>query len=70
MANKNTAQLARPVQADKWAKVKEAERVSYAMARPVQLSWKDSAPYTCPELQHRSQRDNHPSVIAGKPVYR
>ena len=62
--------LGRPVSADKWAQIKEGERVSYAMAQPAQLSWKDSAPYTCPELQHRSQGEIHPSVIAGKPVYR
>ncbi len=51
-----------------------AERVSYGgpgtVAQPPRLTWKTDGIYTCPELRHRSQGDNHPSLISGRRVYR
>ena len=67
---KNAAGLAHPVAPARWAQIKQAERVDYSTAQPMSLSWKTGAPYTCPELQHRSAASQPPSLVLGKLVGR
>lgn len=38
------------------------------MAQPSRISWKEGDAYTCPEMQHRSSRVAHPSLISGQRV--
>lgn len=38
------------------------------MAQPARISWKEGIAYTCPEMQHRSSRVVHPSLISGQRV--
>lgn len=65
---KNANALAHPIEAAKWAEMREAERVQYGTAQPKRMDWRAGAPYTCPELRHRSTGPRHPSIIAGRRV--
>lgn len=65
---KKNAGLAQPVAPTKWAQIRDAERVSYAVEQPTQLSWKKSDSYACPELQHRSAANQPPSLVLGQRV--
>ncbi len=67
---KNAAGLAHPVAPSRWAQIKEAERVDYSTAQPLRMSWQTGAPYTCPELQHRSAANQPPSIVLGRRVSR
>ena len=67
---KNAAGLAHPVAPSRWAQIRQAERVDYRTAQPISMSWKNSKPYTCPELQHRSAAHQPPSLVMGKRVGR
>ncbi|MDR6152157.1 hypothetical protein QF021_000246 [Acidovorax delafieldii] len=66
---KDTA-LAHPVEPSKWARIREAERVSYggAVATPQRMDWRGGDPYKCPELQHRSRGQSVHSIVLGKRV--
>ena len=70
MKKKKNAGLAHPVAPTKWAQLRDAERVSYAVAQPARLSWKTSDSYACPELQHRSAANQPPSLVLGQRVQR
>lgn len=67
--HKDTA-LAHPVEPSKWARIREAERVSYGgqVAAPLRMDWRAGAPYSCPELQHRSRGQAVHSIVLGKRV--
>ncbi len=65
---KKNAGLSQPVALSRWDEIREAERVHYGTAQPARMDWRASAPYTCPELQHRSTSVRHPSIIAGRRV--
>lgn len=67
---KSAAGLAHPVAPSRWAQIKEAERVGYSTAQPLRMSWQTGAPYTCPELQHRSAANQPPSIVLGRRVSR
>lgn len=67
---KNTDMLAHPVDATRWAQIRQAERVDYSTAAPVRMNWKTGTPYTCPELQHRSVCNQPPSIVLGQRVSR
>lgn len=64
----NGAGLSQPVAPQRWAQIRQGERVDYATAQPMRMSWKASAPYTCPELRHRSTGNQPPSLVLGKRV--
>lgn len=65
---KNPAALSHPVEPSKWARIRNAERVTYGAAEPIRTNWKTAGTYTCPELQHRSAGSRPPSLIAGRRV--
>lgn len=67
---KNTAALARPVTPARWTQIKQSERMSYGTAQPLHMSWKSSEHYTCPELNHRSTKNQPPSLVLGQRVNR
>ncbi len=67
---KNSAGLAHPVAPSRWAQIRQTERVDYSTAQPISMSWKNSKPYTCPELQHRSAANQPPSIVLGRRVSR
>lgn len=62
--------LAHAIPPNQWAQIRQAERVNYATALPPRLSWKEGAPYHCPELQHRSLGNQPPSIVLGQRVSR
>lgn len=69
MAQRNAGALAHPVEADKWARIREAERVNYSGGLATHpRNWKEGAPYSCPELQHRSRGQSSTSILLGKRV--
>lgn len=69
MAKQNAGALAHPVDADKWARIREAERVNYSSGMTAHpRNWKEGAPYTCPELHHRSSGQSVNSIVLGKRV--
>ncbi|RYF54858.1 MAG: hypothetical protein EOO29_54570 [Comamonadaceae bacterium] len=65
---KKATTLSHPVEPSKWARIRDAERVSYDTAQPIRTNWQTAGNYTCPELQHRSTAARHPSLIAGRRV--
>ena len=67
---KNADMLANPVDATRWAQIRQAERVDYGTAQPISMSWKTGKPYTCHELQHRSVVNQPPSLQMGRRVSR
>lgn len=69
MSKLGSANLGRPVEASKWTKAREGERVDYAHAQPSRMSWKTAGTYNGAELQHRSTGQRIPSVILGARVY-
>ena len=70
MTKRKDTALAHPVDPNKWARIREAERVSYggAVATPQRMDWRGGDPYKCPELQHRSRGKNVHSIVLGKRV--
>lgn len=69
MAQRKAGALAHPVEAGKWARIRETERVNYSgdlATHP--RNWKEGAPYSCPELQHRSRGQSTTSILLGKRV--
>lgn len=70
MAKRKDTALAHPVDPNKWARIRQAERVSYggAVAKPQRMDWKAGDPYTCPELQHRSRGQSVHSIVLGQRV--
>jgi hypothetical protein len=69
MAQRNANALAHTVDADKWARIREAERVNYSGGAGAHTrNWKEGATYACPELQHRSRGKNTTSIVLGKRV--
>ena len=70
MTKRKDTALAHPVDPSKWARIREAERVSYggAVATPQRMDWRGGDPYKCPELQHRSAASQPPSLVMGKRV--
>lgn len=72
MTQRKDTALAHPVEPSKWARIREAERVSYAsqVATPVRMDWRAGAAYGCPELQHRSRGQAVHSIVLGKRVSR
>ena len=70
MTQRKDTALAHPVDPNKWARIRQAERVSYggAVATPPRANWKAGGTYTCPELQHRSRGQSVHSIVLGKRV--
>lgn len=70
MTKRKDTALAHPVDPSKWARIREAERVSYggAVATPQRMDWRGGDPYKCPELQHRSRGQSVHSIVLGKRV--
>ncbi len=70
MTQRKDTALAHPVEPSKWARIREAERVSYAgeTAAPQRIDWRAGDPYKCPELQHRSRGAVVHSILLGKRV--
>lgn len=70
MTQRKDTALAHPVEPSKWARIREAERVSYggAVATPQRMDWRGGDPYKCPELQHRSRGQSVHSIVLGKRV--
>lgn len=58
--------LHHPIEKAKWDEARAAERITYA--QPPRISWRGGDPYKCPELQHRSMRNQPPSIVMGKRV--
>lgn len=65
---KKAAALSHPVEPSKWARIRDAERVTYGAAEPIRTNWKTAGTYACPELQHRSTGACPPSLISGRRV--
>ncbi len=63
---KKAAALSHPVEPSKWARIRNAERVTYGAAEPIRTNWKTAGTYACPELQHRSAGSSPPSLIAAR----
>lgn len=72
MTKRKDTALAHPVEPGKWARIREAERVSYTaqVATPMRMDWRTGPAYRCPELQHRSRGQAVTSVVLGKRVSR
>ena len=70
MTQRKDTALAHPVDPNKWARIRQAERVSYAgaVAAPQRIDWRTGDPYKCPELQHRSRGAVVHSILLGKRV--
>lgn len=70
MTQRKDTALAHPVEPSKWARIREAERVTYAgaVAAPQRIDWRTGDPYKCPELQHRSRGQSVQSIVLGKRV--
>ena len=70
MTQRKDTALAHPVDPNRWASIRQAERVNYsgAVATPPRMSWKETGTYTCPELQHRSRGQSIHSIVLGKRV--
>ena len=70
MTKRKDTALAHPVDPSKWARIREAERVTYAgaVAAPQRIDWRTDDPYKCPELQHRSRGAVIHSIVLGKRV--
>ena len=70
MTQRKDTALAHPVDPNKWARIRQAERVTYggAVATPPRANWKAGGTYTCPELQHRSRGQSVHSIVLGKRV--
>lgn len=67
---KTSAGLSHPVEPTKWARIRDAERVSYGTAEPIRTNWKTGGTYKCPELSHRSAASRPPSLVMGRRVSR
>lgn len=67
---KKAAALSHPVEPSKWARIRDAERVTYGAAEPIRTNWKSGDTYTCPELSHRSAASQPPSLVMGRGVSR
>ena len=70
MTKRKDTALAHPVAPSTWARIREAERVSYggAVATPQRMDWRGGDPYKCPELRHRSRGAVVHSILLGKRV--
>jgi hypothetical protein len=70
MTQRKDTALAHPVEPSKWARIRQAERVTYAgtVAAPQRSDWRTGDPYKCPELQHRSRGAVVHSILLGKRV--
>lgn len=55
-----------PVAKAKWDAARAAERITYAES--TRISWRDGGIYTGTELQHRSMRNQQPSVVMGQRI--
>ena len=70
MTRRRETALAHPVDPNKWARIRQAERVTYpsAVATPPRMDWKAGGTYSCPELQHRSRGAVVHGIVLGKRV--
>lgn len=62
----NADALAHPIEPSKWARIRDAERVSYGTAQPIRTNWKTGGNYTGRELQHRTAA-SHRRTLANCP---
>ena len=67
---KANASLHHPVSKTKWEEARAAERITYDKAQAPRISWRGTDAYKCPELHHRSMRNQPPSVVMGQRVER
>ena len=67
---KKAAALSHPVEPSKWARIRNAERVSYGAALPIRTNWQTAGTYACQELNHRSAPSQPPSLVMGQRVSR
>ena len=63
---KANVSLHHPIEKAKWEEARAAERITYAQAP--RISWRGGEPYKCPELQHRSMRNQPPSIVMGQSI--